>query len=387
MSGPKVGHYEVVSAEELARRRLAAAQDRYNRATAEVATLRARVKAAQSTYGDLAVSLPPVERVRSDQAEDWEAAAHQLEIAVSQCQSAAEQSISKARVRYFAAVASTVTAYLADAPAPRRSEITATETTAADQSRHEDIARVLGRLPGEAPASVVERCTELAQQCRTAQRPDQRERLLAALRLSVQHETDRARLVGANRARLRELYAQLDGLRGQDVEAARGMLKGVALDAPLPNDLTARVAAARDAAQAALDREFVLAAAADALMELGYSVGEDFVTAVPNSGALVDLPHSARHGVVIRERNHQLLFNVARYDDGGIRDVIEDTDAETSFCQDFAALRATLGEQGVALEMLRADAPGGTPVQVVRDRQPTTRQQQAALPRDRDRGL
>ena len=130
----------------------------------------------------------------------------------------------------------------------------------------------------------------------------------------MQIEADRQALIARNDALIEALYGQLDGLSSDAVDTLRGVLKGVDRTAGLPDGLPERVAAAKAAAEAERDREFVLATAAKALAELGYAVGDDFRTAVPSSGTLVELPHSARHGLQIRERNQQLMFNVVRFD-------------------------------------------------------------------------
>jgi hypothetical protein len=380
MSGPKCGHYTVVSEEELRRRRLAAARDRFSRARAELLAFRVELNAAEATYGVLAFAGPADEVPDGEDASALETGAEQLERAVESARAELDRAVSAARVRHFAAEGSKLTASLKESGPRRRA--------AADQpgETREEVARVLARLPGSATQDAVASCNSLATKCLTAVRATDREQLLAALRLAVQRESDRARTVAANRTKIGALYAELDGLAGRDVEVVRGLLKGAALDEPVTPDLEARVLAARNAAREELDREFVLGAAAEALAQLGYSIGEDFITAVPEGGGLVDLPHSARHGVMVRERDGQLLVNVVRYDSTGNREPADDTAAEESFCTDFDAVRSILAERGVELDMLRADAPGATPMQVVPGRtRPARRSSAAPRPRERRR--
>ena len=361
MSGPKCGAYRVVSAEELARRRLAAATDRYERSAASLAALDVDLGAAISTYGPLSVSIPRASRPLGNEASDWERAADELERGLESSRHHFEEAVAAARVRQFAAMAASITSSL-----PREAaHLRRAKTAAPDE---EEIARVLGRMPLEATEHGTTRCEALAKHWREATVEQQRDQILIAIRLVVQDEQDRAHLIASNRRKVESLYRELDGLVGPPVEVVRGLLKGLDLAQPLPGDLERRAQEARDLAQAGQDRAYVLAAAAQALADLGYSLGPDFITAVPDKGGLIDLPHSGRHGLMVRERNHQLLMNVVRYDESGEREPADDAHSEELFCQDFSMLRARLRDQGVRLDMLRAEPPGSRPVQVLRRR-------------------
>jgi hypothetical protein len=248
-----------------------------------------------------------------------------------------------------------------------------------------ELGRVLARLPADARTDSVERCAELARTHESIQGKEERDRIIKAIRLVVQHEQDRAHLIEKNRKKLEDLYRDLDGLVGRPVETLRGMLKGLDLEAPLPDDLEGRVTTTRDAARAEQDRAFVLEAASAALQDLGYSVGEQFRTAVVDEGALLELPHSGQHALRIRERNHQLMFNVVRYDETGARDPVADTRAEESFCSDFDAIRERLRSLGIDLTMLRADPPGSHPVQVMKEAPRQQSSQSRARPALRSR--
>ena len=230
-----------------------------------------------------------------------------------------------------------------------------------------ELGRVLARLPADARTDSVERCAELARTHDRIQRKEERDRILRAIRMVVQNEQDRAHLIEKNRKKLEDLYRDLDGLAGCPVETLRGILNGLDLEAPLPDDLEGRVTTTRDAARAEQDRAFVLEAASAALQDLGYSVGEQFRTAVVDEGALLELPHSGQHALRIRERNRQLMFNVVRHDETGARDPVADTRAEESFCSGFDGMRERLRSLGIDLTMLRADPPGSHPVQVKKE--------------------
>ena len=268
----------------------------------------------------------------------------------------------------------------------RRAPRPAASAVAEPAAGHGSLADVLARLPADAPADIASKCEALAHGYLEASSQSGKAKVLDGIRHLVQVEQDRQARIARNSVIIEKLYQELDGLSNDMVDTLRGVLKGLDRASALPAGLRDRVTAAKAAAEAAQDREFVLATAAKALAELGYAVGEDFRTAVPSSGALVELPHSSRHGVQIRERNQRLQLNVVRFDQDGRRDSPADKDAEESFCRDFAALKDRMREEGVDLRMLRADAPGQTPIQVLRDRsrlRSSARQARAPIERER----
>ena len=387
MSGPKSGSYRVVSAAEMRRRAIAAAQDRHARATVQVEAFRGALAAAVSTYGDLPVKVPATNTGRALEAADWEQAAAALSSGLVGARRQLEEAVAAARARTLAAEGARVRAVFATGPAPARpARSVAAQAAASGPADEAKLAEILGRLPLGTPPAVADQCEQLASAYLCLDNPAEQARVLDGLRFQVQTARDRQVRIERNHETLEALYRELDGLHGDEADTVRGVLKGLDESAELPGDLRERVAAAKAAAEAERDREFVLATAAKALAELGYAVGDDFRTAVPSSGTLVELPHSARHGLQIRERNRQLMFNVVRFDGAGRRDPLADTDAEESFCRDFAALKDRMRDEGVDLHMLRADAPGQTAMQVLQDRSRVRRPaQRVAAPIGRER--
>ena len=374
MSGPKSGDYHVVSEAELRRRRIAAAKDRHSRVLAAIQAFRGTLAAAEATYGRLGVSVPQATVSRPGEAEDWDRTSDTLTSGLSHAKDELAETIRVARLRMLSAEGSQMSAVLVEDRQSRRpAKPAGAESASAESAGAESVlgdrklADVLARLPAEAPAEVVARGQTLARGFREASAPSEKARVLDGLRLLVQAEQDRQTRIARNNAVIEELYRELDGLRNDTVDTCRGVLKGLDPAAALPAGLRDRVASAKAAAEAERDTEFVLATAARALAELGYAVGEDFRTVVPSSGALLELPHSPRHGLQIRARNQRLMLNVVRFDSDGRRDPRADKDAEESFCGDFAKLKGRMRAEGVDLSMLRADAPGQTPIQVLRD--------------------
>jgi hypothetical protein len=356
------------------RRAIAAAQDRHARVMAEVEAFRGALAAAVSTHGDLPVKVPATATGRPREAADWDRAAAALSSGLAGARRQLEEAVAAARTRTLAAEGARVRAVFAADPAPGRPARAAAEPAAGAPADEAKLAEILGRLPAAAPPAVVSRCEQLTAVYLGLTNPAEQARVLDGIRFQVQTAQDRQALIERNRAAVEALYRELDGLRGDEADTVRGVLKGLDQSAELPGNLRERVAAAKAAAEAERDREFVLTAAAKALGELGYTVGDDFRTAVPSAGVVLDLPHSGQHGVRIRERNQRLQLNVVRFDTAGECDRLADHDAEDAFCHDFDRMKERMRQEGVDLTMLRADPPGKTPVQVItevpRSRQP-----------------
>jgi hypothetical protein len=349
--------------------------------TESLRALSAEVAAASSTYGDLGIAVPAAAAPRSADPAEWEHAAGALTAALAACQNRLAQAVGAARTQHLIAAAGSLTASLKEDVAPRRDTPKQTEAP-----RVEALSRVISRMPSDAEPEALRRCEDLVGAWHRAPGNLQQDQILSAVRLLVQREQDAAHARESNRTRINELYQELDGLGGREVETVRGLLRGLGAAAELPGDIAERVARARDAARAERDRAFVLAVAAQTLKDLGYALADDFVTAVPGDGALVNLPHSPAHGLRVRERDHQLMLNVVRFGEPAQGDPLADVEAETLFCHDFLALRSNFGKVGVNLDMLRADPPGATPMQVVRERPSQAASQQRAAPaRERTR--
>jgi hypothetical protein len=354
VSGPKSGDYYVVSEAELRRRRIAAAKDRYSRVLATVQTFQGDLSAAHAAYGSLEISVLQMTASHAREAQDWDRASDTLTSGLATARRQLEEAVRAARLRMMSAEGSRVSAVLSAQTRARRSASQAAEKSIIDDGK---LASVLSRLPATAPADVMNRCEKLARGYREAAGPSEQAQVLDGIRHLVQAERDRQAYMSCNGAVIEDLYRELDGLSDDTVNVLRGVLKGLDRSAALPEGLRDRVVAVKAAAEARRDQEFVLATAARALADLGYVVGEDFRTAVPSAGTLLELPHSRRHGLQIRERNQQLMLNVVRFDPDGQRDARADEEAEESFCRDFAKLKGRMHEEGVDLNMLRADAP------------------------------
>lgn len=251
---------------------------------------------------------------------------------------------------------------------------------------HSAAIRLVDSLPADTTEEALVACEELVDGCRNATTTSAAAVALESLRLRVDAERERSESRRATAQAIEELEAMLDDVEDESETAAlRERLAAIDLDAGLPASLADEVEQFVRAAAMRRDDAFVLEQARAALEAIGYEVGEDFTTATTAGGAVLGLPGRDRHGVRVRQRSGQLLFNVVRFDPSGGHDAHDDTSAEDSFCDDFARFRTTLEDSGVEIEMTIAQAAGERPVEVIATTPPGA--DAAARPRTRSRRL
>lgn len=356
MSDGKASSYRVVSAEELRQRALDAARDRLDRANRAALELGVLVAAAATTYGGLDVEVPAGSPSASDDPAVIDTLAHQVESNVAATRSRAHEAIARVRSQHMQEAANSLLKSLR--PTEPLAELKAHRASApATRVQMEDALRIVRRLPGDAPSSTVERCERLVTEVGSDGPEARRSVLLTALRNEVQAARDQSETVAMNRDELDRLYGQLDGLDGDEASSMRGYLRGLPLASPLPSDLVTRVDRVRLETLREQDRQFALHVTREVLEEQGYALGEDFVTVVASAdGAVLPLAASRRHGVRVRERAGQLLFNVVRFDktEGGS----SDDDAATAFCHDFETIVHRADGHGLSMTRVVHFEPG-----------------------------
>jgi hypothetical protein len=356
-----------VSGEELMRRALVAARDRLDRANFEAAELRVMLSAAELTYGRLHVAAPKGVTSRSNNTAALNEAAYSLETELANTRNQVHEAISAARavhlekvsVAFLATVRSAEPVVsLSSLPSPR-----AHRSSERQVSPEVEALRVIRRLPGDATEKAVERCEQLMAEIGAAESRARSEVLVAALRAEVQSTQTRSELVSKNRKVLSSLFERLDGLPGEDAGFMRGHLAGLALDSHLSLDLVETVEKVREEAERERDRSFALKVTREVLQQQGYSLGDDFVTVVASKdGVVLPLSASRRHGVRLRERAGQLLFNVVRFDrtEGGLTDPL----AAEEFCASFDEIVRQSNERGLSMTRLTHFKPGDKKIEV-----------------------
>jgi hypothetical protein len=137
-----------------------------------------------------------------------------------------------------------------------------------------------------------------------------------------------------------------------------------------------------DAARTEVDRwtqdEIDLVSAATlaaALAQLGYEVGEAFVSEVADTGSVVSKDSQPDHAVAVQLRREggrrRLAMAVVREGPAAETDAEREADveAERDHCRDVAALAPALEELGVDLEMDYLEEPGSSPIGTTRRRE------------------
>ena len=242
MSGPKCGQYQVDSVQEVERRRLAAAKERFERTVVALDLLSAEVAGAIATYGPLPIGLPSGNRPRATEPEEWERAADDLSTEIEAARRRVEEAAGTARTQLFATDATFIAISLVDEPQQSRPSL----STASDQ---EAVTRVLSRLPMNADPESIRKCDTLATSWHQEARQAAKDQILSTMRLVVQRERDRARLIESNRHKVDLLHQQVDGLHGREVEGIRELLGRLDLSESLPSDIDYRVQEARELAE------------------------------------------------------------------------------------------------------------------------------------------
>ena len=350
MSGPKGGTYAVVSAEELERRALRTAQDRYVRAAAECNA----IGVSLSSYDEQVTPLDVEARGDSVQV-SAAAAIAELEAKVLR------ERLSDHRVQAALAAIPKVTIQLDDA-SPSGAQTEYSVTTPDPKVTADLLAKanaMLAQLVGETGQDASSLLLSKLAGVHAASGDRQQRMALDDLRLAVQRVRDghRAKLrLARDRSRV---LAALDGCEGLEAIRIREAVSDSAPDGHLPVSVEqARKIAERDSAER--DAGFVQNAVVSVLEDLGYAMGAQMSVTVAHDGALLELPRHPGHGARLRARGDQLQFYVVRLGDVGDPDV--DADAEVEACQVFAEVHEKLESAGVQWHLQRKDPPGAVPV-------------------------
>jgi len=377
MSGPKCGSYEVVSPAELVRRRLAAVRDRLQRQRVRALAHRDAAGAARDAYG-VSVSDVKVEAPACDDVEQLEEFASRQEAQLAAAEEQLLTAVAAARVasllQHLIPSNGAEASVVDFGHSVGRSDGARSRTVQQRvQARAERAAELLRAADPAMPEAAQRECAALATECAAASDVQTANACLELLRTRCRQENEKADAVRERGAQLDRMLASLDGLEGDDAASMRGRLRATDLSADLTAGLAEEVERIRHDAVAMADDRFALAAAQASLTSIGFAVGASFETEVAGEGSLVPLPSSPRHAVRIRRRRGQLMFNVVRFDERGLRSHAEDTRAEEQFCEGFLRFQHEMKAAGVDVELTLATPPGSAPMQVVPQARPRTK--------------
>lgn len=345
MSGPKGGCYEVVSPEELERRALVAANERYQRAC----RLHDRVLADLRSMGQ---DERPAGPARGLVSSDVIAEAQALEELTADLSGRLAER--RARAAMAAIPSITVDGAAAARPheAPQPRAVKGTD----DEGRKlravvEDAIRKWGDFDAARLATTLLAFAEATDDGGRRLARDQLYKIVQGMeskhRLRQEHERQRS-----------EILAVLDGCLSAEAAAVRTAVECAgAGELPCTVEQARRIAARHTAAE---DSRFVEAALHDSLQALGYEVHTGISVTVSRDGALLALPDHPRHVAQLRMQSGEIRFNVARIDSATDREA--DFAAEVDACQLVDALLPELSARGVMWTLERHDPAGSTPM-------------------------
>jgi hypothetical protein len=354
VSGPKGGSYVVVSAEELERRALSAARDRYARVAQECVSVAATLKGLGDKVPAVASS------VKGDSAA-VASAANELERRTARMR----ERITEIRVALAIAALPKVHLTLTfnepaakpgakpAASAPRTARPAAPAVKDQVALAQELVSKALAVLGPDAAPGLTRKLTGVV----AAKGPDQQRITVDDLRITIQGLRKTFDLAQKNESRREQVLVALDGCEGADARELRSRITRVPPGGSVPVSL-AHATAVAAAERAHRDALFVQDAVADVLAEIGYRVEDSMAVTVADEGLLLELPGHAHHVARLSSRGDQLRFNVIRVD--AEANAGADTAAEVTACEVFADVRAALRKAGVAWDVTRMDPPGAT---------------------------
>lgn len=360
MSGPKGGGYAVVSAEELERRALRAAQDRWQRLSHEY-------NGVVTALGHYEHGVMPASGIAEGNSGQVAALADSLESQIGVLRSrlsdhrvaAAIAAIPKININLQSPAGSATSPLASTADRPRTSATGVDSVSKNGQPdlgvKAEKVVTELVELTGqEPPQNVLRKVAGV----RSASSRAQQRLALDDLRYSVQLIRDRHRAEQRSIRQRNEILAALDGCEGLEARRMYTAVSRIEPGQPVPiTPAAAKELARRDSEHT--DAVFVEAAVVDVLQELGYEVGDPMTVTVAERGALLELPGHPDHVARLRTQDGQLRFSVVRVG-GETGDTLEDTSAEVTACKVFADVHEGLAKAGVQWTLQRKDAPGAT---------------------------
>ncbi len=365
MSGPKCSSYENRAARE-AREKLAADQY-FDEIAREVSAFQAEAMLVSSRMGIASQASVLVPRPIGS-ASDVRSAANSMRAALGDARSAHRQTVFDAEI---AELAVTIASKAAPVEALGERKYDGPRIAHFDvDSWDARLQRALTSIPNDVTDTELSAIRSTADAAATAIARRARPSVVTSLVDSVNQLSYQARrrselheMIASERAELRKQLLELpvDDVTLElfrQIDARDPGLHTADLATTVASDVTRRSALAAES-----DRIEVLAAAAKALADAGYQLGEDFATSTsPDSIARVE---GGQHAVRVREHSGELLFNVIRVDPEGKTAPEQDGRAETRWCKDFAGVRRKLAADGIDLELRMHIAAGAQLVDVM----------------------
>ncbi|SEC27817.1 hypothetical protein [Streptomyces sp. TLI_105] len=246
-----------------------------------------------------------------------------------------------------------------------------------DEAAREDVGRaltrVLSRLLPDCGEDRRADARAAASRVAGAATLDEARTWLTETRLRVQRANAAAEAARHEAGEAIELLHDLEDFESTgetDVDSVRALLTEVVSGhRTLDESLRRRAADCRAAAQAEAEQRYVVNTVTDALVDLGYHVGEGFETLTVADGALrLSRSEWPEHAVnlAIDRQGGQMRTAVVRTAAGrGDDDAHLDVEREEQWCRDFHELRDRLARAGLRTDVQVAVPPGQVPVPLV----------------------
>ncbi|MFI1657346.1 hypothetical protein ACH4ZU_20905 [Streptomyces sp. NPDC020472] len=265
----------------------------------------------------------------------------------------------------------------ADRPGASSAEPSGAGAPDGDEAAREDVggalARVLSRLLPDCREEHRAAARAAAARVAGAASLDEARTWLTETRLRVQHANAAAEAARHEAGEAIELLHDLEDLESTgetEADSVRALLTEVVSGhRGLDESLRRRAADCRAAAEAEAEQRYVVNTVTDALVDLGYHVGEGFETLTVADGVLrlsrSEWPEHAVNLAVDRQGG-QLRTAVVRTAAGrGDDDAHVDVEREEQWCRDFHELRGRLARAGLRTDVQVAVPPGQVPVPLV----------------------
>ena len=348
-------------------RRLRAARDRLNRASYDLEQLRLEIEAAHRIFGRRFTELPKARRAAADDVAAIEEAASTLETEISAGRARLEAGVLEVQQAEMAqALGASLQRTLAD-PTPIAA------TPASKESRLDlNLVEILAGASVELEEHELETIgLHLEAATQAGSRSGQLIEINSA-KLVIQRANDKQKTIERERGLRAALDQSMDGYRSERLDLLRSQLRHTPIDSELPTSFAMDVEQALAEALAAEEASYVADATVDILQSLGYSVGDEFATAVTDAnGAVVGIPTHAGYGVRLRSDSGRLFFNVVAWSESSSRNPETDQLVEEEWCDDFEQIMLGLEESGVSTQVIKRTAPGATAVMTIdADRKP-----------------
>jgi hypothetical protein len=359
MSGPKGYGYTVVSQEELDRREIADIKGRCGQMRAQIQAAMAEMEALGYQANLVQLSEPDAENLAG-----WrkhvEAVSKEVGSVNQQLMAIRVKSCQQQIKSLMESTSSLITTALVENPGAEEAaaSINPTDKKMADSvmAAVELIGSILDDDVRDVLAAQAQSVLKVM-----ASDPAKCKSMITALQADVQEARRAQKAAQRLRGDIDALRVELGGLEPEDHSVLSMRLDSVRSLAEL-DSLRREIVVRREAQRASQDRRFVAEQTAEALRDLGYEVGDDFVVQAGAGNPSVVLPPDAQgFGLEMRflPNSERLLTHVVSFGDA---DQAHGMSVESTTCQDLDTVSQELARRGVQVACFHQKGVGEVPI-------------------------